>query len=422
MRLKFVFLIIVLIVISGCVQREVRTDDNNGLVINRFESDIPRIEEGDQFTLFLEIENVGGTTAENVRVNLYGASWENPVEKYISKLSPPDITTSPSIPGDFYQLEWTMDAPDLEEGVEQDFRLVGRINYNYNSNPVANIPALSKDEYRRRTLKGEALNEAIVTTNTAGPVKVSVSGASPMIVRSDLMEGEDNQYVMRITFSNVGYGIPITDNTDGKIIGHVKISGTGATMISCLGKDINGKEGDFDITLKGGYDVTKGCTVNIDKDRWNSLPEGTVTLEFSLSYEYYISRELTITSVGRIGKRITGTGSAGGTDGTTGGVTSTTTTMITGGVTSTTTTMITGGYTTPFKLQKCTDACVYNKYSADSAQCKKYLERGGGRCNHIGHKTADDTCTSEAKKKGGAGEWWCCCDGVTTTTTTLNRV
>ncbi|MBI5347476.1 MAG: hypothetical protein HZB66_02605 [Candidatus Aenigmarchaeota archaeon] len=467
MRLKFVVLVLSLIVISGCVQREVRTDENNGLVINAFEADLYRVEEGEQFTLFLEVENVGGTTAENVKSNLYGASWASPGEKTVSKLSPPDIVSSPPIPGDFYQVEWMLDAPDLEEGVEQDFRLVTRINYDYNSNPVSNIPALSKEEYRRKTMKGEVVDEGISTSNTPGPIKVYVTGSSPIIVRSDLVEGEDNQYVMRIAFTNVGYGIPITDNVDGKIKGHVKIMGIGATMENCLGVDVNGNEADFDVVLRSGQDVTKGCTINIDKDEWGMLPKETVTLEFSLSYQYYIDKDITITAIGRIGKRSSSaSGNGASTTSTIGGADTAPFfrdyckqaceyNNYDGNSARCRMKVVSGGgvyvelghvsadadckqaatdlkkksgdwkcfcetktveYTAPFTLQKCTDACVYNKYSAASAQCKKHLTQGGGVCNHIGHATADNECTAKAKEKGGTGDWWCCCDGVTTTT------
>ncbi|MEM7819445.1 MAG: hypothetical protein QXD48_01305 [Candidatus Aenigmatarchaeota archaeon] len=73
----YILLIVVLIFVSGCIGGgQVKVDANNGLTINEFSAD-PIIAEPDDFVrFFLDIENVGGTTARCITAELFGVeSW-----------------------------------------------------------------------------------------------------------------------------------------------------------------------------------------------------------------------------------------------------------------------------------------------------------------------------------------------------------
>jgi hypothetical protein len=68
-------LILSIIFISGCTSN-VNVDANNGIVINEFSADPVTAEPDDMVNFFLDIENVGGTTAKCISAELFGAeSW-----------------------------------------------------------------------------------------------------------------------------------------------------------------------------------------------------------------------------------------------------------------------------------------------------------------------------------------------------------
>ena len=144
--------------------------------------------------------------------------------------------------------------------------------------------------------RGEDLQTAISFTNTNAPVKISMSGAHPMKVKE---EGE--QFPFRIHFDNVGSGIPITDDVDGRVEGRVWIQGP-AKFADCLGQTdttLIDVTGDM-IKLRRGESVKKACTIEIDG--WNNAPEDTVSLIFELNYDYYTEDSVTVTVVGITGE------------------------------------------------------------------------------------------------------------------------
>ena len=68
-----VALIALLILTSGCIGgREVKIDANNGLLITEFTADPLTVEYSDPVLFFVDVENVGGTTASNINIILYG--------------------------------------------------------------------------------------------------------------------------------------------------------------------------------------------------------------------------------------------------------------------------------------------------------------------------------------------------------------
>lgn len=78
MKYYLLILILSLVVISGCTQKEVKIDDNNGLIINEFSVD-PKIANPEDTVRFsLDVENVGGTTARCIKAELYNVDgWRD---------------------------------------------------------------------------------------------------------------------------------------------------------------------------------------------------------------------------------------------------------------------------------------------------------------------------------------------------------
>jgi len=74
----FVISILMILVLSmGCIgEKKVEIDDNNGIRINEFSVDPQTAEADDIVRFYLDIENVGGTTARCVKAELFGVdSW-----------------------------------------------------------------------------------------------------------------------------------------------------------------------------------------------------------------------------------------------------------------------------------------------------------------------------------------------------------
>jgi uncharacterized protein YraI len=288
MSKKSLIILLVLILVSGCLQREVKIDKNNGLTINEFSVDPESVISGEEFIVYLEAENVGSTTARNVRADVYGASWTGDLTKWGTvTLYPPDIEFN--TPGDFKSAEWILKAPYVPEGVEQPYELTGRVTYTYQTSGVVNLKVFSYDEYRRRLQKGEEIPTGISVTNTYAPVKIDMVGDHPLIV----YETGDQQFDFRLYFRNVGDGVPITDGVDGRILGTIEIEGQGAMFSDCMGH--SGKSfvlGPDDIKLRRGSEAKKQCTIQVSS--WGSKPEGTVTIKFELLYQYYIEKSAVV--------------------------------------------------------------------------------------------------------------------------------
>ncbi|MBI5347477.1 MAG: hypothetical protein HZB66_02610 [Candidatus Aenigmarchaeota archaeon] len=322
MKVVLILSVMIIIIISGCVQQqEVNTDANNGLVIKAFDTDISNIRESDRsFSIHMQVENVGGTTSRVALASLHGANW---VPGYIyesltaySPLSPPDITVNPPTPGDFREVEWKLPTPDLPEGVIQVYDLTGRVLYEYSTSAVANLNAYMRDEYRRRTDLGETFSNEITCINSNAPVKVCVTGPHPMIVDKFYSDEPVEEYSYRVNFINVGTGMPIThvmntytgevEAVDGLILGRIRVDHPAAFFSDCFGvSGVNEIEltPNDNVKLRKGQETTKQCTIGIDKTLWSERPEDTVTIIFELYYDYYTEKTIPVTITGERGDR-----------------------------------------------------------------------------------------------------------------------
>ncbi|MBS3051650.1 MAG: hypothetical protein J4400_05890 [Candidatus Aenigmarchaeota archaeon] len=88
MKPYIILLLLAVIVASGCVATSNR-NPNDAIVINEFSADPPLAEPDDVVNMFLDIENVGGTTARCVTAELYGdESWYNEMGQPLSYARP----------------------------------------------------------------------------------------------------------------------------------------------------------------------------------------------------------------------------------------------------------------------------------------------------------------------------------------------
>jgi len=302
MKVKIIFLILLIVVVSGCTgQRAIKVDANNGLVINKFDIDPSTLEYTDTADVYLEVENVGGTTASNVVATLYGITWTEPETKTLNKeLTPPDIRFSPGVSGGYAVFRWSIKAPKLPEGIEHRYDIFARVSYDYKTTAVANLPAITKAEYKRRKETNTATSEMTITNSNA-PIKVDVT-AQPIIIDTSPDAPNSFEFPLRISFTNVGSGVPNTDGVDGAIKGSIRLEGAnllGASLVDCIEEGNNiGTEGEVNIRIREGKMVTAPCTLRIDKSAWLNRPEGTLSLIFDLRYGYYVESKTQIKVLG----------------------------------------------------------------------------------------------------------------------------
>ena len=295
-----IFLLGLLVLASGCVQpseggeRPVKTSATDGIVINEFSSDLTRYESTESIPLYLEIENVGGTTAKDVNATILGASWvDNVPTKDFGNLSPPDLTVSPPVPGDFKTWTTTLSAfTNVPQGVETKVTLTARVEYGYSSNGAVHVDVLSKDEYKRRIQKGETIPTAPTVENSAGPIHIDIDprGLPP------ILDKKENISVL-ILLKNVGSGVPITkEGAEGNITVNLTVTGLNAKFVKCLDTEYNPSQTSVIIQtkLRRGESAKIPCTIELDKP----TAHNTFTILFKTDYRYYIEQPLTLTIVG----------------------------------------------------------------------------------------------------------------------------
>jgi len=289
-----------IVLISGCTipgtTREVKVSSTDGLVINEFSSDITRYEDTEPVSLYLEIENVGGTTAKDIDVSIKGAPWDptsNPPNSQDFVLEPPDLAPVPPVPGEFKIFGWDLDPyTEVPQGVELPVILTSRIEYDYSNNGVTQIPVINREEYKRRLALGLEIPSSPNVTNTRGPIHIDIDPRGlPIIIKP----GETEQASLRLYIKNVGTGAPIKDYDIGNItIGLDLISNLDVEFANCLGAT-SGTHASQEKILRRGESITIPCVINI-----TSAPTlyDYISIVFKTDYRYYIEQPLTVTIVG----------------------------------------------------------------------------------------------------------------------------
>jgi len=120
-RLSILFLIFLIIIISGCVGQNgpITTSTKDGVVITDFSFGHSPIYSGDNIGLYLEIQNVGGSIAYLKKIQIYGVDFADDkaterewgIRKGVKELDEDYIEDNLPSKGELYQ-------PDPEIDVE----------------------------------------------------------------------------------------------------------------------------------------------------------------------------------------------------------------------------------------------------------------------------------------------------------------
>lgn len=185
-----------LVLVSGCIGGGggAAGPSTFGVIATAFETDVVELESGDRFTLFLEVENTGGSEAKDVIAFLHGIpigtgsdsfrkiSGNNPVT-LASTLTPPEEVSG--LRGDIANVEWDLQAPDLPEGISLPYEPRARIMYRYKTVATSTVTALTSDEHRRLRERGEPIPTQTDTIISKGPVAVTIDARAPVVIRDD---------------------------------------------------------------------------------------------------------------------------------------------------------------------------------------------------------------------------------------------
>ena len=309
---RVALLIFAVAFIAGCTGTTPSTDSNNGISIIRFAAS-PAEERSGGLVLFdVEIQNVGGTTARNVKADLFGVErqWRNPdgslVTSTLTKfgtatLKPPNLQRQ--LPGDFKIAQWQLMTPDIPQGVAPSLPVEVRVTFDYNTSGFLIVPAVSDQEFEIRRIQNQPIASAEIV-NSEGPIKITIpeSFRRPIIV--DTEDPTPTESVpLRIEFINVGDGFPITEGETGKITGTIRLFGPGAEFEDCLGatsgNEVNLNNAEIPTRLRDTQSVPVACSIRIDKAQWGARPEDSITLVFNIFYRYYVRESASVRVFGK---------------------------------------------------------------------------------------------------------------------------
>ncbi len=283
--------LVLIVIVSGCTNNTPTVSSTEGVIINEFSADDTVLDSGDTTTVYLEVENVGGVEATDVKAYLFGVDdWnvQPSAMQSLGNLRAPDIRTN--VPGEIKMSVWTLTAPAIPQGVKQSFPITVRVLYGYKTTASGQMQLYSEYEWKRLAAKGQISSSNIIPVeNSNGPIHVSIQGPDKYEVR-----GNDEIPIV-VTFTNEGSGDPVKqDWDDGKLDGQISI--LGPAEIECEGQ--SGKNIALtDLELRRGKPRRMSCVLKVTDIGDN--PISTVTINFDFDYKYCVSRLVTISVVGQ---------------------------------------------------------------------------------------------------------------------------
>lgn len=312
--------IIAVLFVSGCIgQSSNLVGSSSGIVIKNVYTDPQQdlIETGEDLNIFYELENIGGTTATNLKTTIYGFTWIPENDRLANycypkpscsggyTLYPPDSITKS--PGGIQAINMKIPIRKdlLPAGLKKTFPLTIRSSYDYKTVATATLQGYSKNRYNRDIQLGNqqpVITEAAIPiqkTIADTPISIAISGPDKMIVHNVASSGSF-KFTYRITFSNVGQGYPITNGEEGLlVVKSLKIEGPGVTFSDCLDQTTQSNElNEVNVKLRGSS-VTKSCTIEItnsksSEDSWYNREFNAINIYFDLDYMYFVEKSFSV--------------------------------------------------------------------------------------------------------------------------------
>lgn len=211
-------LIIGMVFLSGCTGGTPDVGVGKGVSIQSFDPDFDEVRSGEEVALSALVENVGGSDATEIAVQLFGLN----LNEWTLISSGDETQTHPGLrkaddslglSGEVYEFMWLVEAP---AGLRVDNTYTANIRayYIYRTSAVSTLRFMSYDYMRSLPVaEFEAAKDStgVVSSTTSGaPVYGSVDvGNRPLVVYKN-----GDTYSIQITIDNVGYGNPFNRNAD----------------------------------------------------------------------------------------------------------------------------------------------------------------------------------------------------------------
>ncbi len=308
---KLLLLFALLVIVSGCItaERKPTIDANNGIIIKEFTAEMLPAKAGDLVSFFVDLENVGGTTAKSVRVSLYGVEnlWKDKEGRDITttpviefpEMKPPSLATNRA--GDFKVASWQLKpSENLPQGVTTNFPVTARVTFMYSSTSTISLPAYSETLYTAKKTRKEFIDSNPRVDNSFAPVQVMVTKATlPLVINDRRTGNEVATYVFE--FADVGSGFPVTEDVVGRMKGRMELRGPGASFSDCLGATGGTVIDPIDIDLiklRSDRRVPFGCAIKIDRSKWAATMSGNIIFSIAMEYRYYVESTVEVPVIG----------------------------------------------------------------------------------------------------------------------------
>jgi hypothetical protein len=285
-------MLIGVVLASGCVgQTTTTTTGTNGLIISDFSPDASNLMAGDSVNLNLEVQNVGGAKASNIKFDLYGVTfgtgnydWALTGESSYT-LPSPLMPPEEGISGEMSTYVWTIKSPS---GIKSDttYPFDVRVEYNYSTDVTGTLTFVSKDYWNSlsKTEKEALASKAGISqlTQTGGPISITLYAGQR--TRPFVVDTEQAQYIMRVTVNNIGSGEP------RDVIKLLPEEGSTGIMISC--PDAAKTDG---VKLSRGKTASFSCTLTLSNpEKIVNKQDFTIALGFSYGWRVDSSTEITV--------------------------------------------------------------------------------------------------------------------------------
>ncbi len=280
--MKYLFALpLAIILVAGCIQVPAT---GGGLIINTFEPDFLQVYSGEPVNFRLLVKNTGSVDATDVRPVITGVdNWRsaggtcdewNRISASVPYLG---------IEGGSKNCVWTLDAPEVPEGLSTTHNPTVRLYYTYRTNVVKTIFIASRRELKRIEDSGRAL-PAETKSSTSGPITLDIKSIGPIrFWESSVI------FPLEITVNNVGGGVvcpTVNDCEDGQNWNSLKmeIEEEGITISECRLDEV---------TLWRGKSNTFVCKVTVGG--LSDITSVMKTISIEASYGYFVDKTTSVT-------------------------------------------------------------------------------------------------------------------------------
>ncbi len=221
-KLVPLFLIILAVVVSGCVQSPNNTTGNptqsNALSIAGFNINPATTQSNQDVYLEVNVKNIGDQNAKDTKIRIYNPPFGQCVECWKIRNNNPSCSTlgnqwaclgdlhpkdvSAGIEGEEKTAYWNMRAPVVPSGSEMAYDFYARAYYGYETIATTQLVLINRAEENSNEKKPPK------TQNSKGPIRFFVTTKSPIVVSS----GQD-MIRFCIKAKNIGKGTVYAEGT-----------------------------------------------------------------------------------------------------------------------------------------------------------------------------------------------------------------